>query len=72
MLGVQFVNFPFLNYCAASLAMLVSGSKRILTFHLRKHVTNVRDMGWNNISSFEESSSVAEKTFQLVVTYLKH
>ena len=33
MLGVWFVNFPFLSYCAASLAMLVSGSKRILKFH---------------------------------------
>ena len=64
MLGVQFVNFPFLSYCAASLAMLVSESKRILKFHLREHVTNVRDMGWNNFSSFEESSSVPEKTFQ--------
>ena len=56
--------FQFLSYCAASLAMLVSGSKRILKFHLREHVTNVRDMGWNNFSSFEESSSVPEKTFQ--------
>ena len=36
MLGVQFVNFPFLSYCAASLAMLVSGSKKILKFHLRE------------------------------------
>ena len=27
-----FVNFPFLTYCSASLAMLVSGSKRILKF----------------------------------------
>ena len=61
MLGVQFV---FLNYCAASLAMLVSRSKRILKFHLRGHVTNVRGMGWNNFSSFEESSSVPQKTFQ--------
>ena len=56
--------FPFLSYCAASLAMLVSGRKRILKFLLREHVTNVRDMGWNNFSSFEESSSVPEKTFQ--------
>ena len=56
--------FPFLSYCAASLAMLVSGSKRILKFHLREHVTNVRDMEWNNFSSFEESSSVPEKTFE--------
>ena len=61
MLGVQFV---FLNYCAASLAMLVSGSERILKFHLREHVTNVRDIGWDNFSSFEESSSVPQKTFQ--------
>ena len=64
MLGVQFVNFLFLNYFAASLAMLVSGSKRILKFHLREHVTNVRDTEWHNFSSFEESSSVPEKTFQ--------
>ena len=56
--------FQFSSYCAASLAMLVSGSKRILKFHLREHVTNIRNMGWNNFSSFEESSSVPEKTFQ--------
>ena len=61
--------FPFLSYCATSLAMLVSGSKRILKFHLREHVTTVRDMGWNNFSSFEESSLVPEKTF-LVSYYL--
>ena len=56
--------FQFLSYCAASLAMLVSGGKKILKFHLREHVTNVRDMEWNNFSSFEESSSVPEKTFE--------
>ena len=58
--------FPFLSYCAASLAMLISGGKekKILKFHLREHVTNVRDMEWNNFSSFEESSSVPEKTFE--------
>ena len=56
--------FQFLSYCAASLAMLVSGDKKILKFHLREHVTNVRDMEWNNFSSFEESSSVPEKTFE--------
>ena len=56
--------FPFLTYCAASLAMLVSGGKRTLKFHSRERVTNVRDMGWNNFSSFEEPSSVPEKTFQ--------
>ena len=44
--------------------MLVSGDKKILKFHLREHVTNVRDMEWNNFSSFEESSSVPEKTFE--------
>ena len=65
MLGVQFVNFNFfLCYCAASLAMLVSGGKKILKFHLREHVTNVRDMECNNFSSFEESLSVPEKTFE--------
>ena len=64
MLGVHFVNFPFLSYCGASFAMLVSGSKRILKFHLREHVTNFRDMGWNNFSSFEKSSPVQEKTFE--------
>ena len=50
--------FSILSYCAASLAMLVSGSKRILKFNLREHVTNVTDMGWNNFSSFKETSSV--------------
>ena len=40
--------FQFLSYCAASLAMLVSGGKKILKFNLREHVTNVRDMEWNN------------------------
>ena len=64
MLGVQFMNFQFLCYCAASLAMLVSGGKKILKFNLREHVKNVRDMEWNNFSSFEESSSVPEKTFE--------
>ena len=66
MLGVQFVNFNFLSYCAASLAMLVSGGKekKILKFHLREHVTNVRDMEWNYSSLLEESSSVPEKTFE--------
>ena len=63
MLGVV-CEFQFLSYCAASLAMLVSGDKKILKFHLREHVTNVRDMEWNSFSSFEESSSVPEKTFE--------
>ena len=46
--------------------MLVSGGKKKenFKFHLRGHVTNVRGMKWNNFSSFEESSSVAEKTFK--------
>ena len=56
--------FQFLSYCTASLAMLVSGGKKILKFNLREPVTNVRDMERNNFSSFEESSLVPEKTFK--------
>ena len=38
--------------------------KKILKYHLRENLTNVRDMQWNNFSSFEESSPVPEKTFE--------